>query len=211
MDAVVARGDAAVAPLAAALRDGPSATQIANVRAQARSSARAAERVRSRHASALGPGPLGDPIDTTAFFARQVENYVNLYRERGLIGLSAIGTPAARDSIRQLRQRDQAAPYGWTPYIRKQANAHDLGVFGLELAPLGTVNATNTKQAIVTILGPRQNAQLAWTSSAPVVATVNTSGLVTAGPVAGQSLITVCWSELLDPRICAMRVVQVVP
>ena len=204
--AVKLRGDRAVGPLAAALRDGPSATQIANIQAQARGDRDAAERIRTRYAGVVAG--LSDPVDSTGIVDRAVAGYIDQYRERGLTGLSVIGTPAARDSIHQLRVRDAQQSYGWTERVRQKVRAHDLGVFDLRLLRFDTLQSGSSQQARVRIMGHNQNATLTWSSSDAGIVTVSASGMLT-GMVPGNATIRVCWTEPVIPQICSSRIAHV--
>lgn len=91
-------GDDAVPMLADALRDGPTPDQITNVRAQSRSDVAAVNRVGQKIAVTA--------VDSANLSDRNVRGYVDTYQERALIGLTEIGTAAARDTILALLTRD---------------------------------------------------------------------------------------------------------
>lgn len=210
LEAVVAVGKHAVGPLAIALRDGPSARQIQNVRARAQSDFEAARRFREGHAGA--PDVAGSVLDADSFLTRYVAAYVDLFRERGLIGLSAIGTPAARDSIHQLWVRDSQASLGWSPALRAKVQAHDTGITKLKLTGPDEITLGQSSMAQVQFEGVLQNPTLVWSTSNASRLTVSASGELT-GLALGLEIVRVCWIQAGSPTpaLCSSRAIRIVP
>lgn len=195
-------GDDAVPMLADALRDGPTPDQITNVRAQSRSDVAAVNRVGQKIAVTA--------VDSANLSDRNVRGYVDTYQERALIGLTEIGTAAARDTILALLTRDSTQALGWSPYVRAAVRAHALGVYDLSILPVDPLAIGVSRQARVRIRGFNQNALITWTSSAPSRVAVTGTGMLT-GTGAGQAVIRACWSGPGVEPICAIRTVRVVP
>jgi hypothetical protein len=93
--ALVKRGQGAIAPLAAALRTGPSQARLDTTRRQLAKTHQSMLEYAKTHPDA----PV--PMSESAFVDRHVENFIVQYQTRAATGLGAIGGPAARQELSQ--------------------------------------------------------------------------------------------------------------
>jgi hypothetical protein len=203
LDRLRSEGDRAVPLLMAALVAGPSPTQISNIEAQAASDFDAASRFRNRMSSAAPGAPA---FTAGGVIAASVAGYDRGYRQRAIIGLDAIRTPRAIDSLRGAWTSDSLTPV-LDRRVAQLLRAYAHGVSGISVAPMLPMPLGGVRQAEASIQSrPGVQFVVVWTTADPSRATVNATGLVTATGV-GSTGLTVCVAGL--PSICAVTSLRI--